>query len=637
MCLLAATLLACALVVAPPASALTPDARYELANGCYGLKSESPNRLVATDSGPFRMQATDLGRYLLYGRKRDFLTGDAQNRVAAAAEPSENADWRVDVAGEAFKLVLPSRDRALAANAAGELVLVDPAGAGRFTFERAQGCPEYPEVELNVTGDPFPGPQAYGEVRGFLETHMHWMGFRLSGGGIHCGRPWHRYGAPYALVDCPDHYPVGEGAIVENAANAGRGSPTHDPVGWPTFKDWPNPRSLTHEQAYYKWIERAWRSGLRLFVNKAAENGALCEVYPIKYHSCREMDGALMQIRDLYDLQDYVDAQNGGPGKGWFRIVRDPFQARRVINQGKMAVVLGIEVSRLFDCRILNDVPQCTKTMIDHQLDGVYRLGVRDMQVINKFDNAFGGVAGDDGSNGVVTTNGHLYETRRFPEFRTCTGPDEDRPQIQAVGGGRDQLLSNAFSALLPGGGIAPVYPPPPHCNARGLTELGAYIAGRMMERRMIIDPDHLSVLARSQLLSILEAHRYSGTMSSHSWADYTSYRRIMRLGGVIGPASGPTAHPEFMVAWRKVRELRDPRFYAGMGFGADMRGLAPQPGARTQGGNPVQYPFKSFDGGVTIDRQRSGQRVFDVNRDGVAHYGLYPDWIEDQRRQVGD
>jgi hypothetical protein len=49
-----------------------------------------------------------------------------------------------------------------------------------------------------------------------------------------------------------------------------------------------------------------------------------------------------------------------------------------------------------------------------------------------------------------------------------------------------------------------------------------------------------------------------------------------------------------------------------------------------------VTYPFKSFDGKQTIHQQRSGQRVFDINADGVAHYGLYPDWIEDLRKLAG-
>jgi hypothetical protein len=51
---------------------------------------------------------------------------------------------------------------------------------------------------------------------------------------------------------------------------------------------------------------------------------------------------------------------------------------------------------------------------------------------------------------------------------------------------------------------------------------------------------------------------------------------------------------------------------------------------------NPVRYPFRSFDGGSVIDRQRSGTRTYDINNDGVDHYGLYSDWIEDLRLVAG-
>ena len=51
---------------------------------------------------------------------------------------------------------------------------------------------------------------------------------------------------------------------------------------------------------------------------------------------------------------------------------------------------------------------------------------------------------------------------------------------------------------------------------------------------------------------------------------------------------------------------------------------------------NPVRYPFRSFDGGSVIDRQRSGTRTYDINTDGVDHYGLYSDWIEDLRLVAG-
>jgi hypothetical protein len=49
-----------------------------------------------------------------------------------------------------------------------------------------------------------------------------------------------------------------------------------------------------------------------------------------------------------------------------------------------------------------------------------------------------------------------------------------------------------------------------------------------------------------------------------------------------------------------------------------------------------VTYPFTGL-GGVQVDKQVSGERVYDINTDGVAHYGLYPDWIEDLRHLAGD
>src|SRR3712207_7032650 len=38
-----------------------------------------------------------------------------------------------------------------------------------------------------------------------------------------------------------------------------------------------------------------------------------------------------------------------------------------------------------------------------------------------------------------------------------------------------------------------------------------------------------------------------------------------------------------------------------------------------------------------TIDKNRTGSRVWDINADGTAHYGLYPDWVEDLRKIAGD
>ena len=60
-----------------------------------------------------------------------------------------------------------------------------------------------------------------------------------------------------------------------------------------------------------------------------------------------------------------------------------------------------------------------------------------------------------------------------------------------------------------------------------GLTALGEHLVRRMIDKRMIIDPDHLDVLARKALLTIVEAEEYSGIVSSHSWSTADAYPRI--------------------------------------------------------------------------------------------------------------
>ncbi|CAN5485657.1 hypothetical protein BH20ACT2_BH20ACT2_14840 [soil metagenome] len=656
-----------------------PEDRFALAGGCYAVRSVAVDRYVArygdgfaasagavSSAEPFLLRATDLGRYLLYGAERDHLAAAdgllgllaPSGVVTSRAAPTTDADWVVDQVGPdvfTFRLTGPAgaaptapggggeTTRTLVVTRTGELAVVAGDGGGeaaQFGFERTEGCAAFPEVDLNVTGAHPTGATPYEEVRGYLDAHLHMMAFEFLGGAVHCGRPWHRFGVAHALVDCPDHrLASGAGAVLENFLSGGELVATHDPVGWPTFVDWPAPSSLTHEQVYYRWMERAWRGGLRMFVNLFVDNGVLCELYPLGTNSCDEMDGVRLQVQRIRELERYIDAQSGGPGEGWFRIVTDPFEARRVMNEGRLAVVLGIEVSELFGCSLSAGEPQCTTAEIDRQLDEVHRLGVRQLELVNKFDNALAGVAGDGGTTGIVVNTGNFLGTGRFWDLETCdhdhTGV-HDKDQLTVPGGiaEQDALFGAIVGRFAPPGAV-PLYPEPHHCNTRGLSPLGAHTVEAMIDRQMIFDPDHMSVLARQQSLELLADHGYSGVISSHGWSTPDAYERIYGLGGVITPYAGSSAG--FVDAWREHRRWRDDRYLFGIGYGADANGLGAQGAARGAAAqHPVRYPFEGF-GGVTVDRQVSGERTYDINVDGVAHYGLYPDWVEDLRRLAGD
>jgi hypothetical protein len=191
------------------------------------------------------------------------------------------------------------------------------------------------------------------------------------------------------------------------------------------------------------------------------------------------------------------------------------------------------------------------------------------------------------------------------------------------------QLLT---AAGLPGG-TAPAYPPPPHCNTRGLTALGQHVVERMMDLHMIVNPDHMSQAGVDRTLSLLEARHYSGVISPHGWMDPGNWPRIWKLGGMAFPGHADAA--EYVKQWQEYRPRQTP-YLLGWGYGADLGGLSEQPPPSTDGGR-LTYPFKSLDGRVTFERQRTGLRTFDYPTDGVAHYGLYADWFADLRRLGGD
>jgi hypothetical protein len=107
--------------------------------------------------------------------------------------------------------------------------------------------------------------------------------------------------------------------------------------------------------------------------------------------------------------------------------------------------------------------------------------------------------------------------------------------------------------------------------------------------------------------------------------------RTLYRIGGIA--ASTLDTAPALI---EKVRHLgRFAGRKVGVPLGSDVGGFASLPGPSAARG-PLHYPFTSFTGGVTVERQRTGTRVFDLTTDGVARYGLVADLLADVQRQPG-
>lgn len=478
--------------------------------------------------------------------------------------------------------------------------------------------------------------RAAAPIHGFIDAHTHITASQAFGGALRCGEPFSPGGMAEALADCPPHSGAGHMALLESILG-GTDLPG-GAQGYPTFEQWPAHDTQLHEQAYYTGIERAWRGGMRVLNNHLVGNRVLCETLIGSPYSCDEMDQLRRQVDYLNRMEAHIDAEHGGPGQGWFRIARSPEDVRRIADQGKLAVTLGVETSEPFGCRMIDDVPQCTAEDIDRGLDEFASWGVSTVFPVHKFDNALGGARMDEDLAGLAVNIGNKLGTQRFWETESCEGGPADHSQPLAQTAVADGL--SAASSDAPDGAALPVYPDEPLCNVRGLTPLGEHAVRGLMDRGMLINIDHMGVKTATRTLDIAEEVGYSGLVVDHNWAASDLTRRMHELGGFVASFAYPADRSEnfeesFLDVWRE--NTRDAgRPFAGYGFGSDVNGLAPLAEPRpTAAADPLPYPFTAPSGEV-MDRWRFADRVYDLNVDGVAQYGLYADWVADVLHRAG-
>jgi hypothetical protein len=225
-------------------------------------------------------------------------------------------------------------------------------------------------------------------------------------------------------------------------------------------------------------------------------------------------------------------------------------------------------------------------------------------------------------------------DTGHYLRVARCPQPGQGEQAVAAPKAAID-LIAGSFEGVSALSALPiPTYPSGRRCNARGLTALGAHLIRRMMRLHMIIEADHLSERARDRLLAIARAHSYpvvSGhTGTGGAWT--TRELRTLYATGGIASATLDTA-PQLVRKILRLGRFRHGRRFFGVPLGSDVGGFASLPGPRSTG-TPLRYPFRSYHGHVVFRRQRTGTRVFDLNRDGVAHYGLVADLVADMRHQ---
>ncbi len=685
------------------------DGIYGFAGGCYAMDATAPGssntRWLAPASGGeafafsatsldggarLRVRASDLGTYLFYDAEGHYLVAE-EGRLVRPAELQSDllliddsfrspAEWELAVSvDDPERFGLRNYQTAEYLTVGG--TSADAADAAVIALYPQTGCAEFPELTLDAEGEVEPRTWPDGDVFGFVETHSHLfsnMGF--GGGGIFHGAPFHRLGVEHALPSCRLFHDYEGRRDIVGYAFSGLGeldtdalitvflagaTPeyNHDTAGYPEFTDWPNSwNSATHQTQYYRWVERAHRAGLRLMVAHATTNSVLCELVTgigaqhVRY-DCNDMVAVDREIEETYNLERYIDAQAGGPGRGWFRVVKTPAEARAVINEGKLAVILGIETSNLFDCFVTPRAgyPACDEATIRSKLDDYYARGVRAMFPVHKFDNAFSAGDGDRnvGQIGSFVNSGHFSNfVQDCPDIPTTFdhGPvsfgginapraDYLEPAPNDMSGFADNpiavlspFLSELEEPALEGD----------HCQNAGLTALGETLLQEMMVRGMIIEVDHLPRRAYARAFELLVANDYpaAGTHGN------TNNGLLYELGGVsktglgrCAAADRPGAMADGLMS--AIAQINAAGGYPAEGFGFDLNGFAGGPRPRfgpdsdcaDPQSNPVTYPFTSYAGDVTFTEPHLGDRTVDFNTEGMLHLGLLPELIEDVRR----
>jgi hypothetical protein len=249
-------------------------------------------------------------------------------------------------------------------------------------------------------------------------------------------------------------------------------------------------------------------------------------------------------------------------------------------------------------------------------------------------NNALSGSALEGGTKGLFINVFNAFQTGSFFKTGPCPGAGQGE-EVGTLSPLELSVLTQFFPATKPLAARGfPTYPKGRQCNVRGLTALGRYAVRRMMAAHMLIEVDHMSERARDTVLGIA-ARKHYPLVSSHNgtggeWTP-AELRQLHKLGGYasVTPDTAPKLASKI---------LGMARFgFFGVGIGTDTGGFASLPGPRADAPqHPLSYPFKSVDGGVTFTRERSGSRTFDLNTDGVAHYGLMADLVADMQQNGG-
>lgn len=281
---------------------------------------------------------------------------------------------------------------------------------------------------------------------------------------------------------------------------------------------WPSWDAIAHQQVHTTWLHEAYQDGLRLLVMSALNNEAFCGFLPAANrtpgYDCSDLANVVRQL-------DAAIALAADPSTPWYRIAYSPAEARDIIDDGHLAVVLSVEASDIFNTAD----PLAT-------LQALYDKGARTLQPLHQFNSKLGGVAWHEGMIKILQT------IKNLPNPLPLCKDDGGTGFFAKCDATKDQL------------------------NFLGLTRAGRRFVARMMNLGMPIDIAHMSELSVRDVDDIVSAacdyplyvsHGHVRTLlDEDSWKANKRHEKttpdwqldlLARTGGMFGLRTGSDHH----------------------------------------------------------------------------------------------
>ncbi len=511
--------------------------------------------------------------------------------------------------------------------------------------------------------DPLPGISptigVSGLSLGLADTHSHQMSVHGFGGGLIWGDP-HNPVRSTALAACDggDHgFPQTISALMLTAFGTTFGlvanevqeeeipgrakyckGYTGDGQG---YTGWPIWGSMVKQQLSQVDLKKAHDEGdLNLLVMSAVSFQPLCDYLPTdnrKYHSyyyksddaayrstgkkytCNEHDNIMAQINFALDFE--------AANSTWYKIVRSAQEAEDTMLEGKLAVVLHIESTHLFQSGTQASVPN-----INTYLQWMYNKGVRSIQLAHELDSWAAGVAFWDAVPNMARLANCMDKKNDGNIFNDCV--------IVALASQGDYEVNLDASDK----------------NTLGLTSNGEKLLRSMYASCMIPDLAHISAKAFTSARTISRESAadfplfVSHAPAIQSIADYgqideyqktdTQITQIRDSGGIVGLRSAPykmktvsgsgvanTCHGTTRSYAQTLAKARDLGVNVALAF--DMSGMAQNLGPRFKATGTKWEALSNEDkwtcpSGGTADTSPSTRGTgTDYDYIGMGHIGL--------------